>query len=415
MALYRCASCGSPNVVTDTKHSGIEYNYKKAIAGAVVFGTGGAVAGVQSKTYTVYKCADCGMTLSYPMPNDLKVALEIGLASVEMRDKLTFSGLPVPWSFFTNTYVNMCGKGKEPPKEEVKTVVKDDSEEDDNYDIFKKLNVSFTDGKNKLESLVPIIKENLKVPLVNENNLKVLQAIWESSGELTREDYAQKKEEYLKELEELVNNESQKLIAIKDEKLNEIDNKNQELVKKRQEKQNTLYSLGLFKSAEKNVLKTEIEALSKEIDKNNQKKAECRSKFENDLAELEYDIKKASRDAIADFNERYKASATPKEQFEAVESFNLPPENPYANASALKNTLYNLILNIIKSSEEILTIAEITELIQLCGYEALGSFDDIKIIVTQFVRAMREKGVLEREEHNRMAYFKFNSKNNIFK
>ena len=67
MALYRCAACGSPNVATDTQTGGISYNYKKGVVGTVVLGAGGAVAGIENKNQTIYKCADCGMVLSYPM------------------------------------------------------------------------------------------------------------------------------------------------------------------------------------------------------------------------------------------------------------------------------------------------------------------------------------------------------------
>ena len=47
-------------------------SYKKGIVGTVVLGVGGAVAGIESKTQQVYKCQDCGMTLSYSMPENLK-------------------------------------------------------------------------------------------------------------------------------------------------------------------------------------------------------------------------------------------------------------------------------------------------------------------------------------------------------
>ena len=43
MSLYRCAVCGSPNVVKIEKNDG--FSYSKALAGTVVFGTVGAVAG----------------------------------------------------------------------------------------------------------------------------------------------------------------------------------------------------------------------------------------------------------------------------------------------------------------------------------------------------------------------------------
>ena len=44
VALYRCAACGSPNVVTDIQKEG--YDYVKGAIGTVVLGAGGAVAGL---------------------------------------------------------------------------------------------------------------------------------------------------------------------------------------------------------------------------------------------------------------------------------------------------------------------------------------------------------------------------------
>ena len=47
MSLYRCAACGSPNVMTDNKKEG--YDYVKGAIGTAVLGVGGAVAGLDGK------------------------------------------------------------------------------------------------------------------------------------------------------------------------------------------------------------------------------------------------------------------------------------------------------------------------------------------------------------------------------
>ena len=60
MALYRCKVCGSPKVVQTTQTGGITYNFAKGLVGQAVLGLGGAVAGLESKTETVYACPDCG-------------------------------------------------------------------------------------------------------------------------------------------------------------------------------------------------------------------------------------------------------------------------------------------------------------------------------------------------------------------
>ena len=65
MSLYRCAACGSPNVAKHEQNDG--FSYKKAIAGTVVFGAVGAVAGINGKDTEVFACPDCGASLREPM------------------------------------------------------------------------------------------------------------------------------------------------------------------------------------------------------------------------------------------------------------------------------------------------------------------------------------------------------------
>lgn len=65
MFLYRCAACGSDRVQLRSVNEG--FSYGKAVAGALVFGTAGAVAGLAGKKTTKYYCPQCGQTLDYPM------------------------------------------------------------------------------------------------------------------------------------------------------------------------------------------------------------------------------------------------------------------------------------------------------------------------------------------------------------
>lgn len=107
MSLYRCAACGSPNVVTDTQTGGIKYNYVKGAIGTVALGAGGAAAGITSETQRVFKCPDCGVTLTYAMPQDMKNLIDIGVMSAEARNGLTYSGMPVSWDFLLSKYKNI--------------------------------------------------------------------------------------------------------------------------------------------------------------------------------------------------------------------------------------------------------------------------------------------------------------------
>ncbi len=74
MSLYRCAVCGSSNVVPETKQEG--YNKKKGIMGMAMFGLGGAVAGTSGNVVVYYHCAACGHTLNRCMSEMDKKFLE---------------------------------------------------------------------------------------------------------------------------------------------------------------------------------------------------------------------------------------------------------------------------------------------------------------------------------------------------
>jgi len=105
MSLYRCAACGSPNVVTDTEKEG--YSYAKGAVGTVLLGVGGAAAGINGKTKTVYKCPDCGTTLSYSMPFEIKTLIDMGVMSEKMRDNLQLNGAKIDWITLTSRYKNI--------------------------------------------------------------------------------------------------------------------------------------------------------------------------------------------------------------------------------------------------------------------------------------------------------------------
>ena len=63
MTLCRCAACGSRRVVCDEQSGG--YSYSKGLFGSLLFGAGGAAAGVNGKKQAIYKCPDCGVSLTY--------------------------------------------------------------------------------------------------------------------------------------------------------------------------------------------------------------------------------------------------------------------------------------------------------------------------------------------------------------
>lgn len=108
MSLYRCAACGSPHVVPDMQSGGVGFNYLKGTVGTLILGVGGTVAGVESKSEQVFKCPDCGLTLSYPMEPIIKTMIDLGVESLEARDHLTFgNGVSISWDWLTKQYKNI--------------------------------------------------------------------------------------------------------------------------------------------------------------------------------------------------------------------------------------------------------------------------------------------------------------------
>ncbi len=107
MSLYRCAACGSPKVMVDTQAGGMKYNYVKGAIGDVILGPGGAVAGIESDQMQVFKCPDCGVTLTYSMPNSIKTAIDMGVNSLEARKDLFVDGFLFSWDALTWQFKNI--------------------------------------------------------------------------------------------------------------------------------------------------------------------------------------------------------------------------------------------------------------------------------------------------------------------
>ena len=61
----RCSNCGSLKVAEVTQNAG--FSYGKALAGQIVFGPVGAVAGINGKERTVFQCQNCGQSSDHLM------------------------------------------------------------------------------------------------------------------------------------------------------------------------------------------------------------------------------------------------------------------------------------------------------------------------------------------------------------
>lgn len=108
MSLYRCAACGSQKVMLDTQYNGVGYDYLRGAVGTVVLGVGGAAAGIKSQNTQVYKCTECGITLSYTMPEEIKLAIDIGVLDEKARSNLKLAnGIPMYWDVLKNQFKNI--------------------------------------------------------------------------------------------------------------------------------------------------------------------------------------------------------------------------------------------------------------------------------------------------------------------
>ena len=105
MALYRCAACGSPRVMVGSEKDG--FSYKKAVAGTLVFGMPGVVAGLDGKAKQVYKCPDCGLTMDAPMAFDIKMLIDLGVMSETARNQLVLDGMKIDWNTLKSRYKNI--------------------------------------------------------------------------------------------------------------------------------------------------------------------------------------------------------------------------------------------------------------------------------------------------------------------
>lgn len=73
----RCSNCGSKNIALITRNDG--YSIKKGVIGTALFGTVGAVAGIDGKKKQVFHCSDCGGDFDSPMSSDIENSIEKAL------------------------------------------------------------------------------------------------------------------------------------------------------------------------------------------------------------------------------------------------------------------------------------------------------------------------------------------------
>lgn len=258
MAMYRCAACGSPNVKPDSQAGGIKYNYVKGAVGTVVLGPGGAAAGITSETQSVYKCPDCGLTLTYPMDAEIKAAIDLGVVDFDSRNNLSCHGVTMPWEFVVKHFKNVeSGAGDEEEKRRTEETAKHiEIDTSRNAEFIEELAQRIMAGKNAPETDVDVENE---------------QKLWELAyGDLIRErdaalEAAKKANEEDAELEA---NDREAVLYLEKE---ETKKKRDKLVTECNALKQQLNNLGFFKFSEKNSLRNKISDVTERIAALNEK------------------------------------------------------------------------------------------------------------------------------------------------
>lgn len=299
MALYRCAACGSPNVVTDTQAGGISYNYAKGALGTVVLGVGGAAAGIQSSTQQVFKCPDCGMVLSYPMPQAIKETIDLGVLNPDARDK---SPLGLDWDFLKSKYKNIeSGIGDE---------------------ILEMRRAHPTSLHMKIALEVRKAVKNLDSEIALEETLMETieedQAVWEATmpAMIAKRTAELEKEE--KAIEEATAKEIKKTNTHYAAIEKEISDKIASVEGEKQQVEQQLATLGFFKFSEKNQLKEKIEKLTAKV-------AELKKELGKVPHQLDAALKKIQQEKATDLQvsrecvyKEYSVTESPKERHARV-------------------------------------------------------------------------------------------------
>lgn len=261
MSLYRCAACGSPNVKIDTQAAGVGYNYVKGAVGTVVLGVGGAAAGIESKQQQVFKCPDCGMTMTYSMPEEVKSIVDLGVMNANARNSLTLMGVHMDWSTLKAQYKNIeSGAGDEMERRQKE------------YDLSNSswFNEFIADSKKDIE-------QYKAAHMSDPEYLKWLNDVADAERkikeELPRETEIQKQENlrWWKE----------RKISLKP------------LLEDKIRLQQKMSSLGLFKGAEKQALRAEIAALDKKIEegkKNNKEIDDYLSSMDDHMQQIDAEV-----------------------------------------------------------------------------------------------------------------------------
>lgn len=307
MSLYRCAACGSPNVIAEKENGG--YSYTKGAIGTVVLGVGGAVAGINGKTKQVFKCPDCGLTLNEPMVFELQNLIDIGVSSSYARKNLVLQGTKISWEFLKNKYKNIeNGFADEEIKlrEEHPSTIKESASQaariiaDSIIEDYQRFQAELTQLENSKE------------------NMEEMQSVWEQ----TAKDILEARQKAYSEAEE-AEQKSYNCAVIKaeadiDKEISDLAEKYKQLEIKTKQLQEEFSSLGFFKGKRKKEINGLLQQKNTEMNSNKAKQSELFTKRSNVGIDLQKEMNRNVAKQKKEINKKYPLTESPAETKEKL-------------------------------------------------------------------------------------------------
>lgn len=296
MALYRCAACGSPNVVTDQENDGVKFDYVKGAIGTVVLGAGGAVAGISSKSKLVYKCRDCGVSLSYPLGEPYKSLIDTGVASITGRQTLNINGFPMSWDTIKSKYPNIENGAAD-------------------AEIQARAANQKQNKASAVEYLMALWQQDNEKDQVflqkGEAELDAAQREWENG----KKDLEVRKKEHLQNALAEKENQLQLLMAEKNTELAEYQAKIDTIQAEIKQLQAQLAGLGFFNFSEKTNCKKQIEERTANVEALKIGMTNKAAEYTQRIEKKQQEISTTQQDLVNKLNVIYAPAESPKDRF----------------------------------------------------------------------------------------------------
>lgn len=345
MSLYRCAACGSPNVVTDTQKEG--YNYVKGAIGTVLLGVGGAAAGINGKKQEVFKCPDCGLTLNYSMDFEIKTLIDLGVMSEYARNNLTLRGVKIDWAILTAKYRNI-ETNLAPAPQAVTPQVNEAPK------------TTSTDSVSTL-SEEELFDNQLKYIAAKREYDKIREQ-WEDAV-LEISDLRDKETE-----EQTQAFKAQKIASIESQKKSSISKHTQAIESLRQRQsavEEHLAQLGFFKFSEKSKAKKELSDIAFNLEEEKSLLNSAETNYKNNMAEVDNIVKK-QRTVISDTVRKQHPMPMCPDKPKDLQNFKENGEKTPA-LERVMNGMQDAMFKYMVESDKAFTISELMKSCPVCA------------------------------------------------